>query len=175
MAMDILKTYKISLSGLQIGHHSFDFQIDDQFFESFEKSRVQKGSLTLKVEMEKSETMLQLHFHFNGNVTVACDRCLDDFLYPLHFNEMLIVKFGYKKHEESESIIIINANEYEIPIAQYIYEYINLSLPMQLIHPNLENGDSGCNKEFLKNFDYQKTEEDKIDPRWEALKKLKQE
>ena len=52
--MDILKTYKISLGGLQIGYHSFDFQVNDEFFESFEKSRVQKGNLSLKVEMDKS-------------------------------------------------------------------------------------------------------------------------
>ena len=172
--MDILKKYKISFSGLQIGHHSFDFQINDQFFESFEKSRVQKGNLFLKVEMDKSETMLQLHFSFKGEVTVTCDRCLDDFLYPLEFNELLIVKYGYKKHEESENILVIDANEYEIEIAQYIYEYVNLALPMQLIHPDLKNGESTCNPDFLKNFEFQENEDDiEMDPRWEALKKLK--
>jgi len=172
--MDILKTYKISLGGLQIGYHSFDFQVNDEFFESFEKSRVQKGNLSLKVEMDKSETMLQLQFYFRGEVTVGCDRCLDEFLYPLEFNELLIVKFGYKKHEESENILVIDANEYEIEIAQYIYEYVNLALPMQLIHPDLENGESTCNPDFLKNFETQESEnEEEMDPRWEALKKLK--
>ena len=172
--MDILKKYKISFSGLQIGHHSFDFQINDQFFESFEKSKVQQGNLDLRVEMDKSETMIQLRFNFKGKVVVECDRCLDEFTYPLEFNEMLIVKFGYKTHEEeSEDILVIDLNEYEINIAQYIYEYINLSLPMQIIHSDVD-GISTCNAEFLKNFDQQEIEnEQDMDPRWDALKGLK--
>ncbi len=172
--MDILKKYKISFSGLQIGHHSFDFQINDQFFESFEKSKVHKGNLDLKVEMDKSETMIQLHFNFKGEVVVECDRCLDEFTYPLEFSEMLIVKFGYKTHEEeSEDILVIDLNEYEINIAQYIYEYISLSLPMQNIHPDVD-GISTCNPEFLKNFDQQEIEnEQDMDPIWDALKGLK--
>jgi len=172
--MNILKTYKISFSGLQNGNHSFDFQINDKFFESFEKSRIQKGHIDLKVEMEKSETMIQLHFIFNGYVRVNCDRCLDEFSYPIDFSEMLIVKFGYKTEEESESILVIDPNAYEIELAQYIYEYISLSLPMQLIHPDLDNGESGCNKEFLKNFEIDDSEDEQmVDPRWEALKNLK--
>lgn len=173
--MDILKTYKISFSGLQIGHHEFDFQINDQFFESFDKSRVQQGNLALKVEMEKSETMLQLHFNFKGEVNVNCDRCLDEFLYPMKFQELLIVKFGHETQEESENILVIPSNDYEVEIAQYIYEYIIVNLPMQLIHPDLDNGESSCNKEFLQNFSVKEEEnkEDIMDPRWEALKKLK--
>ena len=173
--MDILKTYKISFSGLQIGHHEFDFQINDQFFESFEKSKVQQGNLALNVGMEKSETMLQLHFNFKGEVNVICDRCLDEFLFPMEFQELLIVKFGFEAHEESENILVIQSNDYEVVIAQYIYEYISVNLPMQLIHPDLENGESTCNQEFLKNFTIKEEDKKKdvMDPRWEALKKLK--
>jgi len=172
--MNILKTYKISFSGLQNGNHSFDFQINDKFFESFEKSRIQKGNVDLKVEMKKSETMIQLAFDFTGYVKVNCDRCLDEFSHPIDFSEMLIVKFGRENHEESVSILVIDPNAYEIRLAQYIYEYISLSLPMQLIHPDLDNGESGCNIEFLENFDLKDSEDEQMmDPRWEALKKLK--
>jgi uncharacterized metal-binding protein YceD (DUF177 family) len=174
--MDVLKTYKISFRGLQIGHHSFDFQINDQFFESFENSRIQQGKMNLNVVMEKSETMLQFVFKFDGVVQVECDRCLDSFPYPLNFEEHLIVKFGQGTHDESEDILVMDVKEYEIQLAQYIYEFISLSLPMQVIHPDLPNGDSGCNPDFLKNFEAIVPEsEEPMDPRWEALKKLKQE
>jgi len=175
--MDVLKTYKIAFRGLNIGHHEFAFQINDQFFESFENSRIQRGNLSLSVNVEKSETMLQFHFKFNGEVMVECDRCLDFFLYPLEFEEMLIVKFGEGYHEESEDILVLNPKDYEINLAQHIYEFISLSLPMQIIHPDLPNGESTCNAEFLKHFTQKTETEDRIqmDPRWEALKNLKQD
>ena len=173
--MDVFKDYKITFSGLALGHHTFEFQIDDKFFERFENSRIQQAKISLIVEMLKQETMLQLQLHFTGHAQIICDRCLDSFAYPLDFNELLIVKFGQEMHEESEDVLVLNENDHELSLAQYIYEYISLSLPMQLIHPDNEDGESGCNSEFLDNFkdeeeiDYT---EEKMDPRWDALKKL---
>ena len=47
---------------------------------------------------------------------------------------------------------------------------------MRLIHPDLENGEEGCNPEFLTSYNEQENvePEEEIDPRWEALKKLKE-
>ncbi|NOR87448.1 MAG: DUF177 domain-containing protein [Bacteroidales bacterium] len=171
--MDVLKDYKISFSGLQLGLHSFDIQISDQFFESFENSRVQHGKLSLKLDLSKQETMLQFDFHIKGDLQVECDRCLHTFTYPLEVNEMLIIKFGYESHEESESVLVISEKEYEIQLAQYIYEFIILGLPMQLVHPDLENGESACNFDSLEDFNEVESEDKKeMDPRWDALKKL---
>ncbi|OYT17065.1 MAG: hypothetical protein B7C24_04505 [Bacteroidetes bacterium 4572_77] len=172
--MDVLKKYKISFSGLALGHHRFDFRIDDKFFERFENSRIKKADVALKVDMLKQENMLQLEFGFHGYVMVTCDRCLGEYAHAVAFNEVLMVKFGSHGLQEAEDVLVINANDYELSIAQHIYEYISLSLPMQLIHPSNEDGSSGCDSRFLENFEVQ-IEEDEIknmDPRWDALKKL---
>lgn len=171
--MDILKQYKISFSGLQVGDHEFDFQIDDKFFESFENSRIHQCQLDLKLWLHKQSNMLQFNFHFIGEVQTECDRCLDPLGIDLDFNEILLVKFGRETFEESESILVLDEKEHEVDLSQYIYEFISLSLPMQLVHPDGENGESTCNPEFLESFnDNHPVDEPDIDPRWEALNKL---
>jgi len=171
--MDDLKDFKISFSGLELGHHSFEFQIDDKFFNSFESSRIQEGKLQVNIDLLKQETMLQLDFKIKGEVLLDCDRCLDRFLFPIETTELLLVRFGQETHEESESILIIGEKEYQVDVSQYIYEYISLSIPIKVVHPDLENGESGCNQEFLKNFDLIETnDKEEVDPRWDALKKL---
>ena len=58
----------------------------------------------------------------------------------------------------------------------FVYESIMLALPIQVLHPDDENGNSTCNPEILKIMNEHSPDakkEDEIDPRWEALKKLK--
>lgn len=171
--MNVLKDYNISFSGLQLGYHSFDIQINDKFFKSFENSRIQNGELNLKLGLNKQETMLQFDFEFKGELQVDCDRCLHAFTYPVDFTEMLIVKFGQETHEQTESILVLDEKEHEVQLTQFIYEFITLSLPMQLVHPDLENGETGCNFDILEDFDEIESDDNKeTDPRWDALKKL---
>jgi len=173
--MNVLKDYTISFSGLKDGVHLFDFEINDKFFEAFENSRFQQSDLQLKVEMDKQETMIQIHFSIVGNMMIECDRCLELYTQDVLVDELLIVKFGAETYEEAENILVLEESAHEIKLAQYIYEFISLSLPMRLIHPEDENGEPGCHPEFLENYNEQEDveEENPMDPRWEALKKLK--
>jgi len=157
-----------------MGTHQFDFQITDTFFEAFEFSRTQKGMLNLKLILDKTENMLQLQFQFQGNVWVVCDRCGEDFEYPLLFDEALIVKFSDREQEsDTDEVIFLPSSTYQIKLAQYIYEYINLALPMRLTHPEDENGEPQCPVDAMENLNDIESTDDEVDPRWEALKKLK--
>ena len=54
---------------------------------------------------------------------------------------------------------------------------IALSIPLRHVHPN-EKGENGCNQEMLNRLgniihDEDDEEEQEIDPRWAALKNLK--
>lgn len=175
MQMNVLKDYVISFSGLKDGVHSFDFEINDKFFEAFENNRFQQCDLKLEVEMDKQETMIQLRFSVEGEMKIECDRCLELYTQEVHVDEMLILKFGAENFEEAENILVLKEKEHEIKLAQHIYEYITLSLPMRLIHPEDEDGEPGCHPDFLDSYHKQEDadEEAPVDPRWEALKKLK--
>ena len=63
-----LKQFSIPFTGLKIGKHQFDFEIDNAFFDAFEYSRVKKGSLKVDVELDKQETMLILQIHIAGTI-----------------------------------------------------------------------------------------------------------
>jgi len=175
--MNVLKEYHISFSGLKDGEHSFDFQIGKEFFLAFKEDKIIDSNIHLNLLLHKQESMLQWDFSIKGQVEVACDRCTELFWYPIELNELFIVKFGPETKEESENILVLNENEHEIHLEQYIYEFISLSLPMKLIHPEDEHGNSDCNIDFLDSYTNEPKVEtdDIIDPRWAALKKLKKE
>jgi uncharacterized protein len=172
--MDVLKIFRISFVGLKNGEHSFNFQVRKAFFEAFKEEKIVNSQIELKLNLLKQDNMMQLNFEFDGKVEVACDRCTALFWYPIDLNELLIVKYGPKTLEQSENILVLSESEHEIKLEQYIYEFISLSLPMRMSHPEDENGNSDCDQNFLKSYlKEQQPKKVEIDPCWAALKKLK--
>ncbi len=166
--MKALKDYIIPFVGLKEGVHDYQFEADKQFFESYEYSEVKQGKVHVNVSMEKQNRMLIFNIQLKGIVIIPCDRCLNDMEYPVESEERLIVKFGHEWKEETEEILIIPETESQFDISGFIYEYIMLTLPFKRVHPD---GDESCINEFIiETGDEGETE---IDPRWEALKELK--
>ena len=172
--MGHLKKYKIRFKELDLGEHSFDFEINKLFFDEFEKSEIQEGELKATVNLLKEERMITLSISIEGNVDIMCDRCLEYFGYPVDFNGKLYIKPKREIEEQKEFIIGIEEDDTEINLAQYFYESIHLMLPLKRVHPDDENGNSTCDKEMLKLIEKYKKDQDSdsIDPRWEKLKNL---
>lgn len=173
--MKELTKYRIVYQGLAEGKHEFDFDVDDMFFEALEYSDIKKGKLKAEVILNKKPTFLELDFHIDGFVELMCDRCLEDYNQPIDFEGKLYVKFTDKDIEFDEDVICLSPSENELDISHYIYESINLSIPLKRVHPDDENGDVTCNPEMLEKLNNYKPEEpaaETIDPRWEDLRKL---
>lgn len=178
--MKYLKKYKIPFSGLSTGKHNFEFDIDEQFFECFEHSIVKKGQLTANVELQKQENMLVVEFDIQGEIRLTCDVCLQDFDSPVEIEERVLVKFVNDEWDEtSEEIIVLSHNDYELDISTLLYEFINVSVPYYIKCD--EQGDGlNCDPEMLTRLQNERTEstdsneEQTVDPRWEALKKIKE-
>ena len=168
------RQFVIPFKGLSSGKHDFVFDIDDKFFDAFTESEINKGKVHVEVHLIKSGTMLELIFSLEGSVYVMCDRCLDDFDLSISYNTNLFVKFGETTEEQTDEIIVLSHNEFEIDLSQYIYEYIHLSLPYRRLHPDDENGISTCNKDMIKKLEeYLMDEKAKTpDPRWNDLNNL---
>ena len=60
--------YTIPFAGLKMGHHLFDFEIDNAFFEELDYSLIQKGDVHVSIDLEKKETMLIVLFDLKGAV-----------------------------------------------------------------------------------------------------------
>jgi len=172
-----LKTYSIPYTGLKLGKHPFEYEITDEFFDQFEYSLVKKGKLTCRVELEKQETMLILHFNIDGFINLACDRCLAEYPQEINIAEQQVAKFSEDDDDiEEEDIILLGKNEYEINVAGLIYEYINLTMPFITVCSN-EGRTQYCDKDMLDRLDKlsgneEQQNNDEADPRWDALKKL---
>jgi len=69
---------------------------------------------------------------------------------------------------------VIPETDYQFDLSTYIYEFIHLGLPARLLHPDDENGNSTCDPEMLRLLE-KLAPAGTVDPRWEALKKLKTE
>jgi len=171
-----LKQYRIPFSGLAAGKHDFDFEINDKFFDCYEHSLVKKGDLTANVSLQKQETMLIVNFDIKGTIKLTCDVCLTEFDAPVSFDEKLIVKFVNEEWDnETDEVIILNKTDHELDIANLLYEYINVQVPYYA--KCTEQGvNITCDPEMLAKISTEEgieIEEENIDPRWAALKNIK--
>lgn len=163
----VMEEFIIPFKGLSTGGHRFEFSIDDTFFENFDFFESEKGQITVGLDLSIETNLLDLHFEMAGFVSLACDRCLDRFEYPVDGNFRLIVKFGDAFREESDDVIIIPLNESRLDVSQFLFEYINLMLPIKRVHQDQND----CNLQVIEQLE--KHKESETDPRWEALKNIK--
>lgn len=147
----------IPFKGLDLGRHSFEFEIDDRFFSMFENAVVQKGKAFIQVDLVKLNNLMECDIAIDGEVAVECDRCLDEFYIPITYQGKLLVSTSkqatdeYEQNEEEDvDIMLIHPSTDELDLSQYCYESIGLSLPLQKVHPNDANGNSTCNKDMLE-------------------------
>jgi uncharacterized metal-binding protein YceD (DUF177 family) len=166
-----LKEFDIHIYRLENGDHTFSFDLNDAFFNCFENSPVSKGEMQINLLLTKNSSMLSTEINGNGWVELICDRSLEKFQHPLHFKRRLIFKLGEGDEELSEEMYLIDKNTQILNLAQYIYEFIGLEIPMRKIHPDYqdENDDNGL---YYTTGEEQKNEEEKLDPRWSALKNI---
>ena len=173
--MKALKVYTIQFVGLKEGAHSFEYEIEDSFFDLFEYDEFNDVRIKAEVELVKKTTLLELKFKASGSVNVNCDLTNEPYDQEINNELDLIVKFGDAFNDENEEILILPHGEYELNVAQYIYELIVLSVPSKRIHPGVKDGTLKSDiLEKLKELSpegLQKNKED-IDPRWNTLKKL---
>lgn len=176
--MKSLKQYSIPHTGLKIGRHQFDFDVDGRFFDEFEYSLVKNGILKIDVLLEKQETMLILDFHAKGIIFLNCDRCLAEYPQAIDTKERLIAKFSEDDNlGNTDEVIVLTKNDNEVELAGFIYEMINLAAPY-INTCEAPGKTDACDKEMIAKLDElsiepEEDENGDLDPRWEALKNLK--
>lgn len=175
--MKALKSYTIPFVGLKVGEHHFDFQIDNTFFQHFEYDEFNAVDVNLDLKFEKKSTLLELYFSAKGMVNVNCDITNEPYNQSINDDFKLVVKFGNEYNNDNEDILIVPHGEYEINVAQYIYELIILAVPIKRIHPGIEDGTLQSDilsklEELSPQKDIKVKSPEDIDPRWNNLKKL---
>jgi uncharacterized metal-binding protein YceD (DUF177 family) len=178
--MSKTKEYVIPFVGLKLGKHKFEYQISNSFFEIFDYNEFQNSDIKVNVVLDKKSNLLEISFKHQGTINVPCDLTSEDFDLPIKGKIKLIVRFGDSYNNDNEELLILPFGEFEIDIAQYIYEMIVLSIPLRRVHPGIKDG--SLNTEALTKLkeltikeqkkEKKEEKEENIDPRWDKLKQL---
>ena len=169
-----LERYKIDLKGLTDEVTTFEWNLDKQFFDALDQTEVESGALHVSLSIRKASGFFELLFHTVGNVEITCDRCLDLMEQPIETDNRLVAKLGSTNSEDDDTVTV-DENEGILDTAWYIYEFIALAIPIQHVHAT-----GKCNPAMTKALEELSADrsgdeesDQAIDPRWEALRKLK--
>lgn len=174
------KDFNIEVYGLSNKLHQFEFSVDDSFFAKFENSLIHHGKAGILVDLNKTETFIEMKFNINGSYELTCDRSLRPFEQDFTCAEKVLFKYGEEEKALDDDIFIITKGTQRLNIAQFIYEFISITVPMKKIHPDYEEDltDDDIEGEIIFTTNDEENEKDSnldqddIDPRWNALKNL---
>jgi len=178
--MSLRREYEIAFVGLKPGIHEFNYQVDDLFFEDFQEQDFKNCKAHVKLLLEKSSSsFLILRFEIGGSLEVICDRCNNNLPLQLFEEFVITVKMAedpeiMNEQEEDPDVYYISKGESHLNIKNWIYEFINLSIPMQKTC-EFENMDGPyCNATARALLNGMKVEgNEQENPIWNDLKKFK--
>ncbi len=169
----MMKEFLIPFVGLKLGKHRFDYQINNKFFQEFDYHQFEDATITVELVFEKKATLLELSFKHQGSVNVPCDVTGEQFDLPIKGKLNLVVQFGEEYNDDNEELLVLPHGEYQVNVAQYIYEMIVLSVPLKRIHPGVKDGSIDVsNYERYITYEQPKEQKEEVDPRWAKLKDL---
>jgi uncharacterized metal-binding protein YceD (DUF177 family) len=177
--MSSRREFEIAFVGLKPGIHEFNYEIDDSFFEGYEQQEFRNSSALVKLFLEKNNSFMRLRFEIGGQAEVTCDRCNSELPLQLFDEFTMTVKMVEEpevmnEQEEDADVFYISRGESHIDVKNWIYEFINLSIPMQKTC-EYENMDGPyCNpaaRDMLNNLKPDETPQE--NPIWKNLQKFK--
>ncbi len=130
--MGMMDTYKIDLLSSGLGGKTFEYEIGDDFFAEIE-GLIQRGSIHTTVVCLSAGSVYKFRIHSIGTVIVPCDRCLADLELRIETADDLNVKLGSEYADDGDCVIVPESEGY-LDLAQFIYEFIALSMPMTCCH-----------------------------------------
>ncbi len=174
------REYEIAFVGLKPGIHEFEYAIDDSFFADYGEQDFQNCKAHVKLLLEKSSgSFLILRFEIGGTIETRCDRCSSTMPMQLFDEFVVTVKMvdnpeEMNDTEEDPDVYYIAKGESHLDVKTWLFEFINLSMPMQKTC-GFENMDGPhCNaaaRDLLKTL---RPDEGKDEnPIWKGLEKFR--
>lgn len=111
------------------------YQLGNDFFSLFQGAFLEKGDFTVTIYLDKTPQHIQLRFLIQGEVELSCDRTGELFNYPLHIERAVQFKVGAEYQELDVDLYMIERGAPYIEVAQHIYDFVNVAIPMKRLHP----------------------------------------
>lgn len=196
-----MATFDLPLKGMPNGTQEFEYELGMDFFRKKESTDVLSGDVKVRVEVKRSGDIYELNFTLKGEIGIPCDRCLDEMRHAVDAEYRVNVKYGDEYNDEADNVIEIPENFSTFDVSSLIYDTIMLTIPLKHTHaegecnaemqaqlaahkavnilddemewgdgeyaayPDDDGQDTAATNDENDDFS--------CDPRWEALKKLK--
>ncbi len=161
------ESYKLELRSLPVGVQQFSYVVGDRFFAEMESPDIRSGEVEVAVTVTRKGDTFDLAFRVTGDVTIGCDRCLDDMPHHVDADYCVAVTYGGSADEDSDEVVVADEKERYFDLSRLIYDTIELSIPMKHVHAEGE-----CNMAMAEKLRELSAERQDSDPRWGALKEL---
>lgn len=165
--------------GLSADIEEFKYHLDKGFFADIEPIEVIDSSVDVALIVKKShEGIYNLLFRFYGTLTIPCDRCLEPMTLPVKTEYAISVERGERYDDSDDAVLIVPEHWQELDVEPLMRDTVLLAIPIVHCH-----ADGLCDPAMLSYMTDGEIDEDNpdeesdnndVDPRWEALKKLKQ-
>jgi uncharacterized metal-binding protein YceD (DUF177 family) len=174
------REFEIAFVGLKPGVHEYKYEIADKFFEAFQEQDFRNCRANVRLLLDRKNGFMLLKFEIGGALEVTCDRCSNDLPLELWDEFNITVKMVEEPElmndqEVDPDVYYISRSESHLDVAAWIYEFINLTIPMQKTC-GYDNADGPhCNPkalDILKKLEIKDTEK-KENPIWKGLEKFK--
>lgn len=140
--------FLIPLNGLATGETVFRWTVGKGFFDGFGNSEILGAALEVEAHVWKHGQEISIDCIIDGDITVACDRCLADLSLPVHSEAGFSIGYGGSDDtdmsEDGREMICVEKTDPELDLSQAIYDYACLALPLQRVHAEGE-----CDPEVL--------------------------
>jgi uncharacterized metal-binding protein YceD (DUF177 family) len=175
------RDFEIAFVGLKPGVHEYHYEIIDRFFEAFQQQDFRNCKAAINLFLDKKNGFMLMKFEIGGTLEVVCDRC-NNFLPMELWDEFNItVKMVedpelMNEQEEDPDVYYISRGESHIDVSNWIYEFINLSIPMHRTCSFEKMDGPHCNKtalDVLKKLEPEEEKDQKKNPIWKGLEKFK--
>jgi uncharacterized metal-binding protein YceD (DUF177 family) len=172
--------FEIAFVGLKPGVHEYNFEITDKFFTAFQQQDFKNCRANVKMLLDKKNGFMLIKFEVGGSLETTCDRCNNELPFELWDEFNITVKMvedpeAMNDREDDPDVYYISRGESHIDVADWIYEFINLSIPMQKVCGYEKADGPHCNPaalDMLKKLEVKETEK-KENPIWKGLEKFK--
>lgn len=140
--------FLIPLNGLATGETVFRWTVGKEFFDGFGNSEILGAALEVEAHVWKHGQETSIDCVIDGEITVACDRCLADLSLPVHSEAGFSIGYGGSDEadmaDDGREMIYVERTDPELDLSQAIYDYACLALPLQRVHD-----DGECDPEVM--------------------------
>lgn len=171
-----MKTSKLTFSIQEIpdGKSTKSVSVSSDDIELPDDNELKKA--TVDIEFYKTDHFIKVKFDVQAYTKLLCDRSLKQFEKDVNGSYTVLFEPNPVDQPDTEKTAVreISGEHLTVDISREVRDTIMLNLPARSIHPDLLDEDGNPVEFETKKFGAVEDEEEKIDPRWSELKKLKE-